>query len=200
MGGWDARSCRAAASSQARAIWRKMSRSLSVLAVRAHPKHSFAFSRYSLAGGTTHVPVASLCDPKYCQVPSRSPALNPGRLAAPQLMVASIRRMRKMVIAATARRRSHRRLDLGLAHNTISRSSTTRSPASSEIARSSVNRRTRALGRRKAALFDRCCATAFAPINFRLRRSWSAVLRAKSSNGEEVDPSTVAELATPLRS
>ena len=51
-----------------------MSRSLSVLAVRAHPKHLFAFSRYSLADDTTHVPVASLCDPKYCQVPSRNPA------------------------------------------------------------------------------------------------------------------------------
>ena len=66
-----------------------MSRSLSVLAVRAHPKHSFAFSRYSLAVDTTQVPIASLCNPKYCQVPSRSPALNPGRLAAPQLMVPS---------------------------------------------------------------------------------------------------------------
>src|SRR4029079_6345905 len=98
-----------------------MSRSLSVLAVRAHPRHSFAFSRYSLADDTTHVPVASLCDPKYCQVPSRSPALNPGRLAATQLTVAHTLRMRKVVIAATstARRRSHRRLDLATAVSPI---------------------------------------------------------------------------------
>jgi hypothetical protein len=40
------------------------------LSMRMDPEdHSFAFSRYSLADGTTHVPVASLCDPKYLPSP-----------------------------------------------------------------------------------------------------------------------------------
>ena len=79
---------------QARAIWRKMSRSLLVLAVRAQPKHSLAFPRNSLADDTTQVPFASLCDPKYCQaqiLPS-SMSESSALFAAPELMiVASIR-------------------------------------------------------------------------------------------------------------
>ena len=66
-GAWaicGAASRRVAASSHARAICKKIWRSLSVRAVRAQSKHSSALARSFSTEDTTHAPIAALLGPK----------------------------------------------------------------------------------------------------------------------------------------
>ena len=63
---------RTAAASQVWAIWMKISRSRSFLAVLAQPKHSSAYARYCSVKDTTQVPSASPDEQIFCAGPTES--------------------------------------------------------------------------------------------------------------------------------